>query len=121
MSHNVKTVGNGDISPFLAEFRILNALNVMACTSLKIIANLVGVAKPMKKQTHYVLKLKNVNHVYTYLSVQIVKAITMQTPIYVYSGSTGLIANGIRKSVLRSVKTGQSQFILLRTVSYNDL
>ena len=106
---------------FLAEFRVPNMSNVIACTSLKIIANSVGVAKPMKKQIYYALKLKKINHVCTHSSVQIVEAITRQTPIYVHSRSTGSIANGIRKSISRSVKTEQSQFILLRTVSHNDL
>ena len=93
----------------------------MACISLKIIVNLVGIAKLMKKQTHCVLKLKKVNYICIHSSVQIVKAITRQTPIYVYSGSIGSIINNIRKSISRSVKTGQSQFILLRIVFHNDL
>jgi len=121
VSHNVETVGNGDMPLFLAEFRVSNMSNVMACTSPKIITNLVGVAKPMKKQTLHALKLKKVIHVCTHSSVQIVKVITRRTTIYVCSESTGSITNGIRKSILRSMKTGQSQFVLLRMVSYNDL
>jgi len=117
VSHNVKTVGNGDIPLFLVEFRVLNVSNVMAHTSMKIIVNSVGVTKPIKKQTHHTLKLKKMNHVHTHSSVQIVEATTRQTPIYVHSGSIGSIMNGIRKSISRSMKTEQSQFILLRMVS----
>ena len=121
MSHNVKIVGNRDILLFHVESRDLNVSNVMACTSLKIIVNLIGVAKPMKKQFYCVLKQKKVNHVHIYSSVQIVEAITRQTPIYICSGSAGSITSGIRKSILRSMKTGQSQFILLWMVSNNNL
>jgi len=96
VSHNVKTVGNGDMLLFLAEFRVLNTSNVMAYTSPKIIANPVGVAKSMKKQTHHILKLKKVNYVCICSSIQIVKTITRQTPIYIHSGSTGSIMNSIR-------------------------
>jgi len=76
VSHNVKTVGNGDMPLFLVEFRVPNVSNIMACTSPKIITNLVGVVKPMKKQTLHILKLKKVIHVHTHSSVQIVEAIT---------------------------------------------
>jgi len=120
VSHNIKTVGNGNMPLFLAEFRVPNASNVMACTSPKIIANSVSVVKPTKK-THCILKLKKVNHVHTHSSVQIVKVITRRILVYVHSESTGSITNDIRKSILRSMKTEQSQFILLRTVSHNDL
>jgi len=119
--HNVKIIGNGNMLLFLAEFRVPNASNIMAHTSPKIIVNLVGVAKPMKKQIYCVLRLKKVNCVYTHSSVQIVDAITRQTPIYVCSESTGSISNGIRKSISRSMKKEQSQFVLLRMVSHNDL
>jgi len=53
VSHNIKTVGNGDMPLFLAEFRVPNASNVMACTSPKIIANSVSVVKPTKKNPLY--------------------------------------------------------------------
>jgi len=106
---------------FLVKFRVPNTSNIMACTSPKIIINSVGVAKLMKKQTHCILKLKKMNYVCTHSSAQIVEAITRWTPIYVHSRGTGSIMNDIRKSILRSMKIGQSQFVLLKTVSHNDL
>jgi len=69
VSYNVKTVGNGNMPLFLTEFRIPNASNVMVCTSPKIIANLVDIAKPTKKQTYYALKLKKGNCVHIHLSI----------------------------------------------------
>jgi len=84
----------------------------MAQISQKIIVNLVGAAKPTKKQTHCTLKLKKVNYVHTHSSVLIVEAITRWTPIYVPFGNTGSIMNGTIKILLRSMKTGQNQFIL---------
>ena len=93
---------------FLVEFKDLNASNVMACINQKIIVNLVGAAKPMKKQTHYALKQKRVNHIHTHLSVPIVEVITRWTPIYVHFGNTGSTVNGTTKSISRSMKIGQN-------------
>jgi len=104
--HNVKIVGNGNIPHFLVEFKDLNVSNVMACINQKIIINLVGAVKPMKKQTYYALKQKKTNHVHTHSSVPIVKAITKRTPIYVHFGNTGSTMNSITKSTSRSVKIG---------------
>jgi len=61
------------------------------------------------------------NYVHTHLNVPIVETTTKQTPICVCSGSTGSTANDIRRNMLRSMKTGQSQFILLEMVTHNDL
>ena len=121
MSYNVKTIRNKNTLLFLTEFRVPNMSNVIACTSPKTIVNLVGVAKSMKKQTYCTLKLEKMNYVCIHSSVQIVEVVTRQTLIYICFESTSSIINGIRKSISRSVKTRQSQFILLRIVSYNDL
>jgi len=73
---------------------------------------LVGAAKPTKKQTHHTLKLKKMNHVCIHSSIPIVEVITRQTPIYVCFGNTGSTVNDTTKSISRSVKIGQNQFVL---------
>ena len=40
--------------------------------------------------------------------------------IYVCSGDIGLTGSGNRKSILRSVKTGPSQFVLKQMTQYNN-
>jgi len=109
------------MSCFLVEFKDLNVSNVMAHINQKIIVNLVSAAKPMKKQTHHVLKQKKANHVHTHSSVPIIEVITRWTPIYVRFGNTDSTMNGTTKSTSRSVETEQGQFVLLRMVSHNDL
>jgi len=74
--HNIKIVGNGDIPLYLAEFKDLSALNAMVCINPKTIVNLVGVAKPMKRSTHHILKQKKANCVHTSSSVLIAVEIT---------------------------------------------
>ena len=106
---------------FLVEFKDPNTSNITAYINQKIIVNLVGTTKPTKKQTHCTLKLKKTNHVHTHSSVPIVKAITRQTPIYVCFGNTGSIMNSTTKSILRSMKIGQNQFVLSWMRSHNDL
>ena len=95
---------------FLVEFKDLNASNVMACINQKIIVNLVGAAKPMKKPTHLASKLKKANYAHTSSSVLIAMAITRQILIYVHSGNIGSTENGTTKSILRSMKTEQNIF-----------
>jgi len=95
--------------------------NVVDHINQRIITNLVGVAKPMRRQTHCVWKQSKVNCVHTHSNVPVVKATTKRTPICVCSGSTGSTANGIRRNTSRSMKTGQSQFVLSETVTHNDL
>ena len=104
MFHNVKIVGNKDMPLCLVESKDPNVSNIMAHINLKIIVNLVGVTKPMRKQTHYILKQKKVNCVCTSSSVPTVKVITRQIPIYICSGNTDSTMNGTIKSILRSAK-----------------
>ena len=49
---------NPDIPHFLVEFKNPNASNVTASINQKIIINLVGAAKLMKKQTYPHLEMK---------------------------------------------------------------
>jgi len=53
--------------------------------------NLVGVAKPTRKQTHYALKPKRTNHARILSDVLIAEVTIKQTQIYVHSGRTALI------------------------------
>jgi len=105
---------------FLVKFKDLNTSNVTAHINQKIIINLVGTAKPTKKQTHHILKQKKANCISTHSGVPIVEVITRQTPIYICFGNTGSTMNGTTKSTLRSMKIEQNQFALLGTRSHND-
>ena len=82
----------------------------MVYINLKTTANLVGTAKQITRSIHHTLKLKKANHACMFLSVQIAKVTIRQTLTYVCSGNIGLTGNGITKRLLRSVKTGLSQF-----------
>jgi len=106
---------------FCAESKDPNASNVTDHINQRIITNSVGVAKPTRRQTHHIWKRSKANHVYTHSNVPIVEVTTKWTPIYVCSGSTGSTTNGIRRNMLRSMKTGQSQFVLSGMVTHNDL
>ena len=109
------------MSHFYTEFKDPNASNVTDHINQRIIVNSVGVAKPMRRQTHYVWKQSEVNHIHTHSNVPIVKTTTKQTSICVCSKGTGSTANSIRRNTLRSMKTGQSQFVLSGIVTHNDL
>ena len=85
----------------------------MACINLKTTANLVGAAKQMIRSVHHASKLKKANHACMFLSVQIAEVTIRQTLTYVCSGNIGLTRNGTTKRLLRSMKTGLSQFAQL--------
>jgi len=94
----------------------------MDLTNQKIIMNLTGAARPMRRLTHYALKPRKVCHVHTPSSIPIVKANIRQTLLHVCSGRTASIKNDTRRNTLRSVKTGLTQFAQLRTRKLiNDL
>ena len=80
--------------------------STMAFTRWKIIVNLDGAAKQMRKQTLLALRQKKVNHVHIHSSVLIVMEITRWTPTCVYSRSIGLIANNTSRNIMRLVKIG---------------
>ena len=85
----------------------------MAHINLEITANLVGAAKQMTRSIHHVSKLKKANYAYMFLSVQIAEVTIRQTLTYVCSGNIGLTGNSTTKRLLRSMKTGLSQFAQL--------
>jgi len=56
--HNVKIVGNGNMLLCLVEFKDLSTSNAMVHINPKIIVNLIGVAKPMKRPIYLTSKQK---------------------------------------------------------------
>jgi len=111
--YSVKIVGNGNTPPCLVEFKDQSTSSVIDLTNPKIIINLGGAAKPMKKQTHHILKQKKMNHVCMFSNALTAMAIIRRTLTFVHSGNTGSTVNGITKNISRSMKTGQSQFTQL--------
>ena len=108
--HNVKIVGNRDTSPCLVEYKDWSVSSITDLTNLKTNVNLGSAAKLTKKQTHYVLKPKKVNHVCMLSNALTAKETIRQTLIFVHSGNIGSTMNGTRKNILRSMKTGQNKF-----------
>jgi len=51
VSFSARIVGSGDMLPFCVEVKRPNMLNPIVLINPNIIVNLLGVAKPMKKQT----------------------------------------------------------------------
>jgi len=86
----------------------------------RIITNLAGAARPMKRLTHNTLKLRKMNYVCTPSSVLIVEANIRQTLLHVHSGRTTSIENDIRRNTLRFMKIGSTQFIQLGTGQLNN-
>ena len=58
VSLNVKIVENKDTLLCLVEFKDQNVSSITVLTNLKIIINLGGAAKPIKKLIHHALKQK---------------------------------------------------------------
>jgi len=112
-SHSVKTAGSGDTQHFHAESKVPNVSNAMVHTNLNIIKNSDNVVKQTPRSTCQDWKPRKRNHAPTRSNAQIVMETAKQTPISVHFGGTGSIGNGIRGSMLRSVKTDQNQFILM--------
>jgi len=94
-------------------------LNTIVPTSPKTTANLGGVAKQTKSPTLHNLKQRKGSYVLTHSSVRTAKEITKLIPICIHSGDIDSIGSGNKRSTLRSVKTGPSQFILWRTANLN--
>jgi len=89
-------------------------------TNQRIIANLAGTARLMKRLTHHALKPRKMNYACTPLSVPIVEVNIRQTLLYVCSGRTASIENGTRKNTLRSMKTGSTQSVWLGMGKLNN-
>ena len=117
---NVKIAGNGDIQHSYVEFKVLSTLNATDLTNQKTIMNLDGVAKQMRRQILHALKQRKGSHACICSNAPLVRVITKQIQIYVYSGDIDLTGNSIRRSILRSVKTELNQFVLSWTVTFNN-
>jgi len=89
-----------------------NASNATVLTNLITIENSVGVARQMPRSTCQDWKPRRVNHAPTHSNVLTAEATTKPTPTSVCFGDTDSIGNGTRKSMLRSMKTDQNQFVL---------
>jgi len=109
---SAKTAGNGDTQHFHVESKVPNASNAMVLTNPITIENSVGVARQTSRSTHQDWKPRRVNHAPTHSNVLTAGATTKLTPTSVRFGDTNSIENGTRKSMLRSVKTDQNQFVL---------
>jgi len=82
--------------------------------------NLAGAVRPMKRLTYHTLKPRKTNYAHTLSSVPIVEANIRQTLQHVYSGRTASIESSTRRNTLRSMKTGSTQFVQLRTGKLNN-
>jgi len=89
-------------------------------TNQRTIVNLAGAARPTKKLTYHISKPKKANCACTLLSVPTVEVNIRWTLQHVHSGRTTLIESGTRRSTLRFVKTGSTQFVRLGTGTLNN-
>jgi len=103
-----------------AESKVQNASNATGHTNLSTIRNLAGAARQTPRLTHQDLKRKKGNYAPTCSSAQIAEETTKWTPINICFGNTGSIENGIRGSMLRSMKTDPNRFVLKRMVEPNN-
>ena len=110
---SAKTAGNGDTQHFRVESKMLNASNAIVLTNPITIENSVGVAKQTPRSTCQDWKPRRVNHAPTHSNVLTAGVTTKLTPTSVHFGDTNSIGNGTRKSMLRSMKTDQNQFVLM--------
>jgi len=110
VSLNARIASNGDMQLCSTIFR--DPLSAIDLINLKIIANLGGVAKQMKKLTPLNSRLRRVNLALTSSSTPTVVETIRQIPISIYSGRIGSIANGTSRNTIRSMKTDQTQSIL---------
>jgi len=90
---NAKIAGDGDIQRFLVESKDQSASSVTVPTNKRTTANLVGVAKPMKRQTHLTLKPKRVNLTHIPSNAPIAKGTIKWTQIHFCFGRTALIGS----------------------------
>ena len=121
VSLNIKIVGDGAIQLFHVEYKGLNASSVIDLTNQRITVNLAGIAKPTRRPTSLISKLKRASYALTHSNVLTAVASIKQTQPLVCSGKIGLIGTGTKRSTLRSVKTGSSQFIQsgMRTLKHD--
>jgi len=117
---SAKIVGSGVMQHSRAESKVQNASNAMGCTNLNTIGNLASAARWTPRLTRQDWKQKKRNHAFTHSSARIAEETTKRTPINVHFGDIGSIGNGIRGSMLRSVKTDPNRFVLKEIVEPNN-
>ena len=118
--HNVKITRNGNTQCFHVEFKIPNVLNTTDSTNQKIIENSDDIIRPMRRQILYILKQRKASHACIHSNTPTVRAITKQTQIFVCSGGIGLTGNGIKRNMLRFMKTGLNRFVQSWTATLNN-
>ena len=92
----------------------------MVLTNWKIIVNLDGITRQIKKQTPLDSKQRKGNYAHTHSNVQTVREIIKLTQINVHSGDIDSTGNGSRKNMLRSMKIGSNQFALWGVVNVKN-
>ena len=92
----------------------------MVLTNWKIIVNLDGITRQIKKQTPLDSKQRKGNYAHTHSNVQTVREIIKLTLTNVHSRSTISIGNSSRRNMLRSMKTGSSQFALQGAANFHN-
>ena len=110
--HSAKIVGSGVTWHSPARSKELSTSNVMVHTNQNTTENLVDVAKPTLRSTHWGWKPRKASCVLIRSSVWTAMVITKLTPTYVRSGGTDLTGSGTKRNILRSVSTGSNLFIL---------
>ena len=118
--HNVKIARNGDTQHSHVGFKVLSISNATDLTNQKTIMNSDSVARQTRRQILHILKQRKESHAHIHSNAPIVRAITKQIQIYIHSEGIDLTGNGIRKSMLRSIKTGSNRFVLSWTVTLNN-
>jgi len=107
-----RIAGNRAMLHFHVKYKNLSALNVTVPISQKITMNLDGAARRMKNLTHPNLKWRKGNYAIIHSNAQTVEVITKLIPICVHSGDINSTGSGNKRNMLRSMKTGSSQFVL---------
>jgi len=115
-----RIAGNRAMLHFCVKYKDLSALNITVTTSQKITANLGGAARRMKNLTHPDLKWRKGNHAFIHSNAQTVEVITKVIPFCVHSGDIDSTGSGNKRNMLRSMKTGSSQFILWGMANLNN-
>ena len=99
------------MQPFLAEFKNQNMPNVTVPTNLNTADILHSIAKIIASLIPLDWKPSRVNLAPISSNASTVEVTTKQTLTFVFSGSIGLIANGIQKNSKKSVTLGNNQFV----------
>ena len=98
----------------------LSMPSAMVHTKLNTIRKQLGNIRQISKLTYLYQKLRKTNHVYTLLSALTAKKTIKLVVIYIHSGNTTSIRDGIQRSIKNSMKTKLNPFVQLQAVETND-